>query len=247
MIKQTPAFATTSGPSPQRNQLLAALPPDQHSRVFSSLELVSLVHGAVLREANHAPQYIYFPVDCIVSEMYLMSDGSSTQVAIIGHEGLVGLSALIGNDAALSYESVITSGFAYRLPRDVAEQEFNRSPHLQKTVLCYAQTLLTQMAQNAVCNQHHTVDQQLCRWLLLVQDRAHSNDLTITHGVIANMLGVRREGITTSAGKLQAIGAISYRRGHITILNRGLLEEHCCECYDVIRAESDRPHKPGRD
>jgi CRP-like cAMP-binding protein len=227
-------------PSPERNRLLAALSPAQHSRIFSRLELVAMQQGTTLREAHHASQYVYFPVDCIVSEMYLMSDGSSVQVAMIGREGLVGLSALIGGEAAVSYETVIASGFAYRLHRDIAEQEFNQEVPLQKAVLSYAQSLLTQMAQNAVCNQHHTVDQQLCRWLLLVRDRAQSDDLALTHGLIAGMLGVRREGITTSAGKLQALGAISYRRGHITILQRSVLERHCCECYRVIRAESER-------
>lgn len=236
---QTPKLALVS-PRPQGNRLLAALVPSEHPELFSKLELVMLERGLVLREADQAPRFVYFPVDAVVSEMYVMADGASVQVAIIGYEGLVGLSVLIGGKEALSSESVIGGGYAYRLPRDVVEREFSRSPAMQKAVLCYTQALLTQMSQTAVCNRHHAVDQQLCRWLLLVLDRMYVPELHITQELIGVLLGVRREGITTAAGKLQAAGIISYRRGCVTVVDRAAMERRCCECYGVIKREFDR-------
>jgi len=196
--------------------------------------------GHVLYESGDAMRHVYFPTTSIVSLLYVMEDGSSAEIAIVGNEGIVGISLFMGGETTPSRAIVQSAGSAYRMAGKYPKEEFFRAGPLQRLLLCYTQALITQMSQTAVCNRHHSVEQQLCRWLLMSLDRLVSNELKMTQELIANMLGVRREGVTESAGKLQKLGLISYNRGHITVLDRPALEAHACECYAVVRKEFDR-------
>ena len=226
--------------SPLQNHLLAALPPDIQERLLPELELFPLPLGKVLYESGDTLRHVYFPTDSIVSLLYVMENGSSAEISVVGNEGLVGVSLFMGGESTPSRAIVQSAGSAYRLPGQKLKDEFNRHGDLMLLMLRYTQALITQMAQTAVCNRHHTIDQQLCRWLLLSLDRLPSNRLTMTQELIANMLGVRREGVTDAAGKLQKLGVISYNRGQITVLDRPRLETLTCECYAVVKKESDR-------
>ena len=225
---------------PQQNMLFHALPQEARDRIFPHLELVPLPLGHVLYESGSTLQHVYFPTDSIVSLLYVMENGASAEIAIVGNEGMVGVALFMGGETTPNRAVVQSAGHAYRLAGSLLKQEFGRSGSLQHLLLRYTQALLTQMAQTAVCNRHHSVDQQLCRWLLLSLDRLPSNTLSMTQELIANMLGVRREGVTESAGKLQAKGLIRYSRGRITVLDRPGLEAVCCECYAVVKREFDR-------
>ena len=196
--------------------------------------------GKVLYESGSKLTHVYFPTTSIVSLLYVMEDGASAEIAVVGHEGIVGISLFMGGETTPSRAVVQSAGLAFRLKADVMMQEFNRAGPVLHLLLRYTQALITQMAQTAVCNRHHSLDQQLCRWLLLSLDRLHSNEIVMTQELIANMLGVRREGVTEAAGNLQQAGLIRYRRGHITVLDRARLEQRTCECYAVVRREYDR-------
>ncbi len=226
--------------SPNQNHLLAALPGKEFEILEAHLELVPLSLGEFLYEPGTQLQYAYFPTTAIVSLHYVMESGASAETAGVGNEGVIGISLFMGGDTTPSSAVVQTAGHAYRLCNSVLMQEFNRGGLLQKLLLRYTQALITQMAQTAVCNRHHSITQQLCRWLLLTLDRLPSNELVMTQELVASMLGVRREGITEAAGKLQRAGIINYRRGHITVLDRKGLEARTCECYAVVRKELDR-------
>jgi CRP-like cAMP-binding protein len=226
--------------SPLQNHLLASLPQDAQDRLFPHLEPVSLPLGKALYESGHALHHVYFPTDSIVSLLYVMEDGASAEISVVGNEGLIGVALFMGGESTPSRAIVQSAGTAYRLSGQRIKDEFNRHGALLVLMLRYTQALITQMAQTAVCNRHHAVDQQLCRWLLLSLDRLPNNNLTMTQELIANMLGVRREGVTEAAGKLQKLGVITYSRGHITVLDRSRLEEMCCECYQVVKTETDR-------
>ncbi len=225
---------------PQRNLLLAALPPDVQTRVFPQLELLTLPLGAVLYESGRVLRYVYFPIDSIVSLLYVMESGASAEISVVGNEGLIGVAVFMGGESTPSRAIVQSGGSAYRVPSQWLKEEFNRHGDLLLLILRYTQALITQMAQTAVCNRHHSIDQQLCRWLLLSLDRLPDNKLVMTQELIANMLGVRREGVTDAAGKLQRQGVIEYSRGHITVLDRPRLEHLSCECYAVVKKETDR-------
>jgi CRP-like cAMP-binding protein len=222
------------------NKLLAALPPDIYGRLQPHLEAVPFKLGASVYEAGGKQAYVYFPTDSIVSLLYVMKDGASAEIAVVGNEGLVGISLFMGGETTPSRAVVQSAGHAYRLRSKLLKQEFEFGGPLQHLLLRYTQALITQMAQTAVCNRHHSIEQQLCRWLLLSADRLPSNELTMTQELIANMLGVRREGVTEAAGKLQETGLIHYSRGRITILDRPKLEKRVCECYMVVKKEFDR-------
>jgi len=228
------------GPSPHQNHLLDALPASDYERIASYLELIPLKLGDVLYESGSRLQYVYFPTTAIISLLYVMEDGASAEIAIVGNEGLLGISLFMGGDTTPSRAVVQSAGHAFRLKADLLKSEFGRFGPTMHLLLRYTQALITQMAQTAVCNRHHTVDQQLCRWLLLSLDRLGSNELSMTQELIANMLGVRREGVTEAAGKLQAADLIRYGRGRITVLDRPGLEARCCECYQVVKTEFDR-------
>lgn len=227
-------------PCPERNHLLDALPDAVRQRVFPRLERVALTLGKVLYESGDAMRYAYFPTDSIVSLLYVLEDGASAEISVVGNEGMVGVALFMGGASTPSRAVVQSAGWAYRLAGPVLMEEFNRHGDLLLLLLRYTQALLTQMAQTAVCNRHHSIDQQLCRWLLLSIDRLEGPALHMTQELIANMLGVRREGVTEAAGKLQKQGLIEYSRGHITVLDRPGLEERCCECYAVVKQEYDR-------
>jgi CRP-like cAMP-binding protein len=223
-----------------QNHLLAALPTLEFDRLFPNLELVQLRLGDVLHESGGKLHYAYFPTTAIISLHYLLENGGSSEIAGIGNEGILGVNVLMGGNTTPSRAVIQTAGFAYRLKASVLMEEFQLGGAVMRLLLRYTQALITQMAQTAVCNRHHSVDQQLCRWLLLTLDRSSGNELTMTQELIARMLGVRREGVTEAAGKLQHQGIISYRRGHITVLNRNGLEQQVCECYAVVRTEVKR-------
>ncbi len=225
---------------PQQNHLLAALPAEDRERVYPHLQLVPMPLGKVLYESGDVLRHVYFPVDSIISLLYVLADGASAEISVVGNEGLIGIALFMGGETTPSRAIVQSAGYAYRLIGQRLKEEFRRNGELQLLLLRYTQALITQMAQTAVCNRHHTVDQQLCRWLLLSLDRLSSNQLTMTQELIANMLGVRREGVTESAGKLERLGVIHYARGKITVLDRAALERLCCECYAVVKKESDR-------
>ena len=230
----------SSPPSPSQNHLLAALPTAEFEALAAHLELVPMRLGQMLYEPGGQLQHAYFPTTSIVSLHYVMESGASAETAGVGNEGMVGVSLFMGGDTTPSSAVVQTAGHAYRLERRLLKQEFERGGLLQKLLLRYTQALLTQMAQTAVCNRHHSLEQQLCRWLLLTLDRLPSNELVMTQELVASMLGVRREGITVAAGDLQRAGYISYRRGHIAVLNRSGLEASSCECYAVVKKELNR-------
>src|SRR2546430_3836023 len=232
-------LAASGTHAPTQNYLLAALPAADYQRLLPDLELVSLPLGMAVYEPGGELNYVYFPTDSIVSLLYVMKDGASAEIAVVGHEGLVGIALFMGGESTSSRAVVQSAGSAYRLASKVLKKEFEYGP-LQHLLLRYTQALITQMAQTAVCNRHHSVEQQLCRWLLLSLDRLPSNELSMTQELIANMLGVRREGVTEAAGKLQAAGLIQYNRGQIKGLDRPQLEQRVCECYAVVKRESDR-------
>jgi CRP-like cAMP-binding protein len=225
-----------AGP-PRANRLLAALPPDEWARLEGHLEPVEMPLGRVLYESGMRIGHIYFPTTAIVSLLYVLIDGASAEIAIVGNDGLVGIALFMGGESTPSRALVQSAGWAYRIPAAILKQEFARGGATQHLMLRYTQALITQMAQTAVCNRHHSIDQQLCRWLLLSLDRLTGRDLQMTQELIANMLGVRREGVTEAAHNLQAAGLIHYSRGHITVLDRHGLEARCCECYEVVRRE----------
>ena len=227
-------------PSPRENHLLATLPPEDYARLEPHLEMVPMPLGKVVYESGVQMRHVYFPTSSIVSMIYVMEDGSSAEIAIVGHEGIVGVSLFMGGETTPSRAVVQSAGEAYRLPGRILKTEFERGGPLQHLLLRYTQALLTQMAQTAVCNRHHTLDQQFCRWLLLSMDRLPSNKLIMTQELIANMLGVRREGVTEAAGNVQKAGLIEYHRGAITVLDRPGLEARVCECYAVVKKEFDR-------
>jgi CRP-like cAMP-binding protein len=226
--------------TPKENHLLAGLPAADYGRLLPRLERVPVELGWALYESGSHQEYVYFPTACIVSLLYVMHDGSSAEIAIVGNEGVVGISLFMGGETTPSRAVVQSAGYAYRLTGSILKAEFERGGPLQYLLLRYTQALITQMAQTAVCNRHHSVEQQLCRWLLLSLDRLPSNELTMTQELIANMLGVRREGVTEAAGKLQSEGLIQYSRGKITVLDRPNLEARVCECYGVVKRETDR-------
>jgi CRP-like cAMP-binding protein len=225
---------------PRQNHLLAALPTEDYKRLLQHLELVPMPLGDVLYESGNELRHVYFPTTAIVSLLYVMLDGASAEIAVVGNEGIIGVALFMGGETMPNRAVVQSAGHAYRLKGQLLKNEFSRSGELQHLLLRYTQALLTQMAQTAVCNRHHSLDQQLCRWLLLSLDRLPSNELTMTQELIANMLGVRREGVTEAAGNLQRAGLIAYRRGKITVLNRVGLEARTCECYEVVKKEFDR-------
>ena len=239
-------FTGSSMTHPIRNHLLAALPAAVLARLSSSLELIPLPLGKVLYESGDSLRYVYFPIDAIVSLLYVMESGASAEISVVGNEGLIGVAVFMGGESTPSRAIVQSAGSAYRVPGHLLKEEFNRHGDLLFLILRYTQALITQMAQTAVCNRHHSIDQQLCRWLLLSLDRLPDNNLVMTQELIANMLGVRREGVTDAAGKLQRQGVIEYSRGHITVLDRARLETLSCECYAVVKKESDRllPYMP---
>ena len=234
-----------AGQSPRQNQILAALPAADYERLLPDLELVPFELGRALYESGGQERYAYFPTDSIVSLLYVMENGSSAEIAVVGKEGVVGIALFMGGESTPSRAVVQSAGYGYRLPPSVLKSAFGQGGELQHLLLRYTQALITQMAQTAVCNRHHAVEQQLCRWLLLSLDRLPSEELTMTQELIANMLGVRREGVTEAAGKLQAEGLIHYSRGKITVLDRPKLEQQVCECYAVVKTEYDRLLPPG--
>lgn len=226
-------------PQPQQNHLLAALSPDVQSRLFPYLELVPLPLRALLYESRHPMRHVYFPTDSIVSMQYVMENGASTAISVVGNEGLLGITLFMGGESTPNRSLVQSAGYAYRLPRPRVKEEFNRHGQLLLLMLRYTQALITQVSQTAVCNRHHAIDQQICRWLLLSMDRLSHNHLTMTQEFISNMLGVRRESVTQAASKLQQLGVISYARGLIKVLARPKLETLSCECYSVVKKETD--------
>jgi len=226
---------------PKDNFLLAALPAEVFDRLLPDLIPASMPLGKVIYESGAQLEHVYFPAPgCIVSMLYVMADGSSAEIAVVGDEGMVGIALFMGGGTTPSRALVQSAGQAFRLPGNALKKEFERHTGLQHLLLRYTLALITQMSQTAVCNRHHSVDQQLCRWLLLSLDRLPTNELTMTQELIANMLGVRREGVTEAAGKLQAQGLISYSRGRITVLDRAGLEARVCECYAVVKKEYER-------
>lgn len=233
-------LAGSSRHTPKQNRLLAALPADDYERLLPALELLPLQLGWAVYEACGRLGYVYFPTDGIVSLLQVMENGASAQTAITGNDGCIGIASIMGGDSTPVRTIVQSAGYAYRLKAEIVKREFERSGPLQHLLLRYTQALLTQIAQTAACNRHHSVEQQLCRLLLLCLDRLPSNTLTMTQELIACMLGVRREGITAAAGRLQKDGLIDYRRGHITVMDRPKLEARVCECYGVVKRESDR-------
>jgi CRP-like cAMP-binding protein len=225
---------------PRRNKLLAALPNDEWKRVRRNLEPIEMPLGKIVSESGSQLRHVYFPTTSTISLAYVTADGASTEIAAVGNEGAVGIALFMGGNTMLGRAVVQTAGWAYRLRRESLKEEFARGGAMQRVLLLYTQVSLTLLALTAVCNQRHSIEQQLIRWLLLTLDRLASEELTITHELIANILGVRREGITEAAGKLQHLGLIAPSRGHITVIDRAGLEVRCCECYRVVRREYDR-------
>ena len=228
------------------NHLLAALPDAEWQRWLPQLERVEMPLGQVLYESGGTLSHVYFPTTAIVSLLYVMENGASAEIAVVGNEGIVGISLFMGGDSTSSRAVVQSAGQGYRLKAQIMKADFNRAGPVLHLLLRYTQALITQMAQTAVCNRHHSLDQQLCRWLLLSLDRLQGNELVMTQELIANMLGVRREGVTEGALKLQQAGLIRYARGHISVLDRNGLQKRSCECYAVVKKEYDRllPEKP---
>jgi len=227
-------------PNAKKNHLLDSLPEDASTRLEPTLEKVDLPLGLVLYESGSTMSHVYFPTTAIVSLLYVMEDGASAEIAVVGNEGIVGVSLFMGGETTPSRAVVQSAGQGYRLSAAHMKAEFNLAGPVLHLLLRYTQALITQMAQTAVCNRHHSLDQQLCRWLLLSLDRLQGNELVMTQELIANMLGVRREGVTEGALKLQRSGLIKYSRGHITVLDRPGLEQRSCECYAVVKKEYDR-------
>jgi CRP-like cAMP-binding protein len=225
---------------PEQNHLLAALSPAARERIYPHLQYIAMPLAKVLYESGDVLRHVYFPTNSIVSLLYVLENGASAEISVVGNEGLIGVALFMGGETTPSRAIVQSAGHAYRLIGARLKEEFHRNGEMQILLLRYTQALITQMAQTAVCNRHHSVDQQLCRWLLLSLDRLPDNHLTMTQELIANMLGVRREGVTEAAGKLQKLGVIEYSRGRITVVDRPKLESLCCECYAVVRKETDR-------
>jgi CRP-like cAMP-binding protein len=227
--------------TPQNNSLLSALPAEVFDRLLPELKPVTMPLGKVIYESGAQLDHVYFPTpNCIVSMLYVMADGASAEIAVVGNEGMVGIALFMGGGTTPSRALVQSAGQAFQLKGQALKKEFERHSGLQILLLRYTQALITQMSQTAVCNRHHSLDQQLCRWLLLSLDRLATNELTMTQELIANMLGVRREGVTEAAGNLQALGLIQYSRGRITVIDRPGLEARVCECYTVVKKEYDR-------
>ena len=235
-----PVLYAATGPAPLSNHLLAAFPAGEWQRCLPQLERVNMPLGLVVYESGGTMEHVYFPTTAIVSLLYVMKNGASAEIAVVGNEGIVGISLFMGGESTPSRAVVQSAGQGYRLMAQGVKDEFNRAGPVMHVLLRYTQALITQMAQTAVCNRHHSLDQQLCRWLLLSLDRLQSNELVMTQELIANMLGVRREGVTESALKLQHAGLIKYARGHISVLDRQGLEARSCECYGVVKKEYDR-------
>jgi len=231
--------------APKQNHLLAALPEADYARLLPDLDLVQMPLGQALYESGGQLQHVYFPTTSIVSLLYVMADGASAEIAVVGNEGILGIALFMGGETTPSRAVVQSAGHGYRLRAQLLKNEFNSSGPVLHLLLRYTQALITQMAQTAVCNRHHSVEKQLCRWLLLSLDRLSTDELSMTQELIANMLGVRREGVTEAAGKLQRAGLIHYTRGHIKVLDRQRLEQTVCECYGVVKKEFDRllPYK----
>src|SRR5579863_1303392 len=234
------SWAVTGTSQPQQNHILDALPQPERERLFPYLKVVPLPLGKILYESGDTLRHIYFPTDSIVSLLYVLKDGASAEIAVVGNDGAIGVALFMGGETTTNRAIVQSAGWAYRLTGSRLKEEFGRHTSLLHILLRYTQALITQMAQTAVCNRHHSVDQQLCRWLLLSLDRLATSELSMTQELIANMLGVRREGVTEAAGKLQNAGLIHYRRGRITVLDRPRLEARSCECYQVVKTEFDR-------
>ena len=230
--------------SPRENRLLAALPDDDFARLQQSMTLTGLPLGAVLYESGSQMRDVYFPVSGLVSLLYTLADGGSAEIAVVGNDGCVGIAILLGGGTTPSRAVVQIEGYAYKIASDTLLAEFHKNVQVQQLLLRYIQSLMTQMAQTAVCNRHHTVEQQLCRWLLLSLDRVPDNRVNMTQELISQMLGVRRVGVTGAARKLQEAGLIEYSRGHITVPDRAKLEAHACECYSVVKRETDRLSPP---
>lgn len=235
----------TDTPGPLDNKLLAALSDDARKRIFPKLKLIELPLGEVIYESGQSIEYVYFPLDCIISLLYVMVNGSSAEISVVGNEGMAGVAVVMGGESTPNRFIVQSRGHAYRLPAAELKKEFNNYSEIRIITLRFTQALITQMSQTAVCNRHHSIDQQLCRWLLLSLDRLGNKELKMTQELIANMLGVRREGVTEAAGKLQKLGVIEYRRGHITVIDRPKLESLSCECYGVVRRENLRLESRG--
>lgn len=225
---------------PRQNHLLNALPPEDYERLLPNLELISMSLGEALYESGSKLSYVYFPTTAIVSLLYVMEDGASAEIAVVGNEGIIGIALFMGGETTPNRAVVQSAGRAYRLRGQLLKDEFKRFGKLHDLLLRYTQALLTQMAQTAVCNRHHSLDQQFCRWLLLSLDRLPANELVMTQELIANMLGVRREGVTVAAGNVQKAGLITYSRGKITVIDRPGLEARVCECYAVVKKEFHR-------
>lgn len=240
------APSQTATSSPKQNRLLASLPASDFERLALDLELVPMALGQMLYDPGTQMRYAYFPTTSIVSLHYVTASGASAESAGVGNEGMVGIALFMGGDSTSSSAVVQTAGDAYRLDRHVLKELFDQGAALQRLLLRYTQALMTQMAQTAICNRHHTVEQQLCRWLLLTLDRLPDRELVMTQELVAGMLGVRRESVTDAAGHLQSLGYIRYRRGHIGVLNRAGLETAACECYGVVKMELDRLLSDGR-
>lgn len=244
--KATPEPTPAKTPNPARtpnlmdNKLLAALPAQTKENVFPHMKLVALPLGKILYESGDALQNVYFPTDSIVSLLYVMENGASAEISVVGNEGIIGIAVFMGGKSTPSRAVVQSAGSAFSLSAQRLQNEFDGFADMRMLMLRYTQALITQMAQTAVCNRHHSIDQQLCRWLLLSLDRLRGNRLVMTQELIANMLGVRREGVTEAARKLQALGVIEYQRGKISVLDRPRLEQLSCECYAVVKAETDR-------
>jgi CRP-like cAMP-binding protein len=232
--------AVPASHNPSQNHLLAALPTAEFERLAANLELIPMPLGEVLYESGGQLKHVYFPTTSIVSLHYVMENGSSAEIAGVGNEGILGISLFMGGNSTPSRAIVQTAGYGYRLSARLLMEEFNRAGLMMRLLLRYTQALITQMSQTAVCNRYHSVDQQLCRWLLLTLDRLPSSELIMTQELVASMLGVRREAVTEAAGKLQHAGFIRYRRGHITVIDRSGLAAHVCECYVVVKKEFDR-------
>ena len=246
-FSQMDAFGSsmeTSPDTPRQNHLLGALPAAEWDRLRPKMDMRPMPLGHVLYESGDTMRHVYFPTTSIISLLYVMEDGSSAEIAIVGNEGIVGISLFMGGETTPSRAIVQSAGSAFRLEGKRLKTEFSRHGQMLHVLLRYTQSLITQMAQTAVCNRHHSVNQQLCRWLLLSLDRLQSNELKMTQELIANMLGVRREGVTAAAGELQKAGVIRYSRGRITVLDRAKLEQLSCECYSVVKRESDRLLNP---
>lgn len=226
--------------SPKQNQLLATILKRSKLEYFPSLALVELQLGDVIYESGQPIEFVYFPTNCIISLLNVMTSGASAEIAVIGNEGMLGVSVIMGGDSTPSRAVVQSKGYAYRLRVAELKKELEARTDVWVLTLRYTQALITQMSQTAACNRHHSIDQQLCRWLLLSLDRLRGNELAMTQELIANMLGVRREGVTEAAGRLQKAGIIQYRRGQITVVDRARLEGLCCECYAVVKRETDR-------